>query len=88
MPRSRRPSAVLTIRVPLELERRLAHEAHRHRRTRSETARAILEAALDTTPEDDAATEARRQSRLASGRPSEREVMKFVAATADLRGWR
>jgi hypothetical protein len=78
---------VLTVRVPRALERRLAAEARRRRQTRSQTARALLEAALHdpaaTNPED----EARRQSRLASARESDAEVLDFIAHAADLRGW-
>ena len=80
-------STVLTIRVPLSLDRRLAREARRQRRTRSETARALLESALHDAPDEDPATEARRQSRLASRQASEKEALAFIADVADLRGW-
>jgi predicted transcriptional regulator len=82
------PSAVLTLRVPADLDRRLARQARRRRRTRSQIARAILESALQNAETDDTAVEARRQSLLASERPSEREAFEFIAATADLKGWR
>ena len=80
-------SSVLTIRVPASLDRRLAREAKRQRRTRSSVARSILERALGDLVVDPAA-EARRQSLLASRRRSERETMAFVAAAADVRGWK
>jgi predicted transcriptional regulator len=81
-------SAVLTIRVPPDLDRRLAREARRRRRTRSDLAREILQVALEGRPAEDPALEARRQSRLASGRPSDQEATEFIAAAADLKGWR
>ena len=82
------PSTVLTIRVSSDLGRRLAHAARTSRRTRSETARAILATALAGTAVEDPAAEARRQSRLASTRESDHDVLKFIATAADLRGWR
>jgi hypothetical protein len=81
------PSRVLTIRVPATLDRQLAREARRLRRTRSETARTLLEAALAGAPEEDPAAEARRQSRLASARASDKDALAFIVSTADLRGW-
>lgn len=87
MPRKTAVSSVLTLRVTPDLDRRLAQEARRRRRTRGETARTILEAALSGVV-DDPAAEARRQSLLVSGRASEREALRFVAASADRRGWR
>ena len=80
-------STVLTIRVPRALDHRLAREARKRRRTRSETARALLESALAGAPDEDPAEEARRQSRLASRQASEREALTFIADAADLRGW-
>ena len=80
---------MLTIRIAPELSRRLARLARTSRRTRSETARAILETALATGPAlEDPATEARRQSRLASEHASERDVLEFIATATDLRGWK
>ncbi len=87
---SRRParvSTVLTLRVTPDLNSRLAREAKRRRRTRSQTARALLESVLTTTAGDPAA-EARRQSRLASGRAADQDVLEFIASAADLRGWK
>lgn len=82
------PSTVLTIRVTPDLNRRLARAARTSRRTRSETARAILETALATgVAAEDPAAEARRQSLLAHTRKSERDVLKFITTAADLRGW-
>lgn len=82
-------SVVLTLRVTPDLDRRLARAARGSRRTRSETARAILETALATgAAVEDPAAEARRQSRLASRQASERDVLKFIATAADLRGWK
>ena len=81
-------STILTIRVPAALERKLAREARKRRRTRSETARVLLESALaDAEPWQDPVAEARRQSRLASERSSDKEVLAFIADAADLRGW-
>ena len=82
-------SVVLTLRVTPDLGRRLTRVARSRRRTRSETARAILETALATgVAAEDPAVEARRQSRLASRQASERDVLKFIATAADLRGWK
>lgn len=78
---------VLTIRVPRDVGRRLAREARRQRRTRSDVARRLLEAALSPEPVADPDAEARRQSRLAAERDAEMEVLEFVADAADLRGW-
>jgi predicted transcriptional regulator len=83
----REPSAVLSVRVTRELNRRLAMIARRRRQSRSEAARAILATALIGDAADPA-KEARRQSRLASRRVSEREVLEFIATAADVRGWR
>ena len=88
MSKPARGSSVLTIRVPVALSRRLAREARRLRRTRSEAARAILEAALAGSAVEDPAVEARRQSLLAATRESEHDVLEFVDSAADLKGWR
>jgi predicted transcriptional regulator len=77
MARLKTASAVLTIRVPSDLDRRLAREARRRRQTRSEVARSLLEAGLGTG-EPDQGAEARRQSLLASGRRSERDAIHFT----------
>lgn len=77
---------MLTIRVPAELERRLGREARRRRTTRSEVARAVLEAGLGAGAPD-LATEARRQSLLTSGR-RRRGDEAFWLAVADTAGWR
>ena len=81
-------STVLTIRVTPELSRRLARAARTSRRTRSETARTILETALAGAAVEDPAAEARRQSLFASARASEDDALDFITAAADLRGWR
>ena len=81
------PSHVLTIRVPRELDRRLAREARRRRMTRSAIAREILQSILTASPAVDPLAEARRQSLLARDRASERETLQFVLDTADLKGW-
>jgi predicted transcriptional regulator len=83
-----RTSTVLTIRVTPEISRRLARAARRSRRTRSETARALLATALAGDALEDPAAEARRQSLLASERASERDMLTFITTAADLRGWR
>ena len=82
-----KPSEVITIRVPRELGRRLAREARRQRRTRSDVARRLLDLALSSEPVEDPDAEARRQSRLAAERDSEMETLEFVVDAADLRGW-
>lgn len=87
MAKRRMPSAVLTVRVPRDVDRRLQHEARRLRKTRSDVARAILEAALTGTA-DDPAAEARRQSNLAAASLEEAEFLRFVTDAADLRGWK
>jgi predicted transcriptional regulator len=81
-------SMVLTIRVPRGVERRLAQEARRLRRTRSDVARTLLEAALAASPAGDPREEAHRQSALASTHNSDRDVLRFIVGTADLRGWK
>ena len=88
MPRTPEPTAVLTIRVPASLERRLARAARARRRTRSATARDLLEAALAQEPIVDPAAEAQRQSRLASAHESDADALAFIAAAADVRDWR
>jgi len=80
-------SAVLTVRITPDMDRRLAREARRRRRTRSELVRTILEAACAGAPEPDPAAEARRQSVLASARASEHDALAFIASAADLEGW-
>jgi antidote-toxin recognition MazE-like antitoxin len=87
MSRPKVDSAVLTIRVPATLDRRLAREARRLHKTRSQVARAILEAGLSPGGPD-AAAEARRQSLLVSRRRSDQETLRFIVDAADLRGWR
>jgi predicted transcriptional regulator len=81
------PSAVLTIRVSPDLNRRLNRAARARRRTRSEAARDILETALAAALPEDPSIEARRQSKLASRRPSERDTLAFIARAADIEGW-
>jgi predicted DNA-binding protein len=80
-------TAVLTIRIPSTLERRLVRAARRRHRTRSEVAREILEAGLQHA-EPDLDVEARRQSLLVSRRRSEQETLRVILEVADLRGWR
>jgi hypothetical protein len=87
MKKGARASTVLTLRVPQSLNRKLTQEARRQRRTRGETARALLAAALEDVKQEDPAIEARRQSRLASAQASERDTQAFIAGIADLRGW-
>jgi predicted transcriptional regulator len=87
MPRPR--STVVTLRVPEELDRRIAREARRRRRPKGAVVREALQAAFgEAGADDDPAREARRQSLLVSGRASEREALRFVEANADTRGWR
>jgi predicted transcriptional regulator len=87
MARPKRDTAVLTIRVPAAIDRRLAQEARRLRRTRSQVARDILEAGLSTNPVDPR-VEARRQSLLVSRRKSERDVLRFILDASDTSGWK
>jgi Protein of unknown function (DUF3018)/Ribbon-helix-helix protein, copG family len=82
-------SAVLTLRVSQELDRRIAREARRRRRTKSAVLREVLESAfVGNSPAEDPATEARRQSLLVSGRASEKDALRFIEGVADVRGWR
>ncbi len=82
-------STVVTIRLPVDLDRRIAREAVRRRRPKSALLRDALQRAFgDAAPADDPAREARRQSLLVSGRESEREALEFIEASADQRGWR
>jgi hypothetical protein len=87
MPRPKRETTILTVRVPAAIDRRLAREARRLRRTRSQVARDILEAALSADAADPRA-EARRQSLLVSRRRSERDVLRFIVDAADTSGWK
>jgi predicted transcriptional regulator len=87
VPDSTNVSAVLTVRLTRELERRLAREARRSRRSRSEMARAILEQHL-TGPAVDPHTEARRQSLLASAQDADRDTLDFIEHAGDPRGWK
>jgi hypothetical protein len=79
---------VLTIRVSPALSRRLDREARRRRRTRSETARAILEGVLHQTEPGDPDAGAPRQSILASSRTQEQDALDFVISVADFRDWK
>ena len=88
MAKTSRSSDVLTIRVPVDLGRRLAREAQRRRRTRSEIAREMLESAFEgRTAEEDRRVEARRQSLLVRDRESERDTLEWILDAADFRGW-
>ena len=80
-------SAILTVRLTPEVERKLAREARRSRRSRSEVARAILEAHL-TGAISDPDVEARRQSLLASAQDADRETLEFIEHAGDPRGWK
>lgn len=87
MPRRSARTAVLTIRVPASLIRRLAKAARARRRTRSAIARDLLETALSGSSVEDPIAEAHRQSRLASGRAADAEALAFIAAAADVSDW-
>jgi predicted transcriptional regulator len=88
MPTSER-STVLTLRVPPDLDRRIAHHARRTRRSKSAVLREALQHAFGGgQPPEDPGREARRQSLLVSGRASERDAVAFVEHAADRRGWR
>ena len=86
MATSSKATSVLTIRIPRSLDRRLSAEARRLRRTRSEAARAVLDAPL-TAESHDPVAEAHRQSLLASGQDADQDTLDFIAAVADDRGW-
>ena len=77
---------VLSIRVTADLDRRLTREARRRRLSRSAVARAALEAGLGQAGPD-LASEARRQSRLASRRGA-RADDDFWLRVADTAGWK
>jgi transcriptional regulator of met regulon len=82
-------SAVLTIRVPLDLDRRIAQAARRRKSTKSAVLREAISLAFAGGPApEDPAREARRQSLLVSGRPSEQEALDFLQHAADDLGWR
>jgi antidote-toxin recognition MazE-like antitoxin/ribbon-helix-helix CopG family protein len=79
----------VTLRVSQDLDRAIAREARRRRRTRSALLREILGRALEGgLAAPDPAAEARRQSLLVSRRASEREALDFVERVADRREWR
>jgi predicted transcriptional regulator len=85
----RQKSTIVTLRVPVDIERRIASEARRLRRSRSDIVRDALKAAFGgEATADAAAAEARRQSLLVSDRASERDALDFIEASADTRGWR
>jgi predicted transcriptional regulator len=88
MNRAEKTTAVLTIRIGTDLNRSLAREARRRRKTKSEVAREILAAGLGAEEGNLLAQEARRQSLLVSRRRSERETLELIEQTADTRGWR
>ena len=82
-------STVLTLRVPSELDLRVAQVARRRRRSKSAVLREALEQAFGSVaPPEDPAREARRRSLLVSGRASEREALAFLERAADVKGWR
>lgn len=82
-------TTVLTVRVPVDLDRRIARAARRRRSTKSALLREAIATAFGDAPEaDDPAREARRQSLLVSGRASERDVLDFVDHVADDERWR
>jgi hypothetical protein len=87
MPESTGVSVVVTVRLTQELERRLAREARRLRRSRSEVARAVLEAHF-AGPAVDPHAEARRQSLLASAQDADRDTLDFIEHAGDARGWK
>jgi hypothetical protein len=83
-----RAAAVLTVRVGADLDRSLAREARRRRKTKSELVREILAAELGGNRNRlGQEEEARRHSLLVSGRRSEREALDFIERAADTWGW-
>lgn len=82
-------SGLLTLRVPVDVERRIAQEARRRRATKSDVVREALEGAFGTgSTAVDLESEARRQSLLVSRRASERDALRFLERAADLKGWK
>lgn len=82
-------STVLTVRVPIDLDRRISQAARRRRSSKSALLREAIASAFGSLePSEDPAREARRQSLLVSGRASEREALEFVEHVADGTGWR
>jgi len=82
-------SRVLTVRVPVALDRLIERAARRVRGTKSAVMREALQSVFGgQRPPEDPATEARRQSLLVSGRASEREALEFVEHAADPEGWK
>lgn len=79
-------SSILTVRLTPEMSRRLAREARRTRRSRSEVAREIIETHL-AGPSVDPDADARRQSLLASAQDADRETLDFIEHAGDSRGW-
>lgn len=63
-------------------------EARQRRQHKSQVARDVLRERFELAGAPDAASEARRQSLLVSGRKSERDALAFVAAVTDGDGWR
>jgi hypothetical protein len=88
MARHKTDSTVLTLRVPARVNRYLTREARRRRQTRSDIARGILQDRVEGSREADYLAEARRQSLLVSKRRSERDIVAFLDAVADRRGWK
>jgi predicted transcriptional regulator len=82
-------SVVLTIRVPVDLDRRIGRAARRRKSTKSALLREALGQAFGAEPPPaDPAREARRQSLLVSQRTSERDAVDFIDHAADDLGWR
>lgn len=79
-------SAVLTIRVPASLERRIARVARQRKATKATVLREVIDREFGGARLSPA-EELRRQSLLVSGLPSEQEVMDFIGAVADETGW-
>ena len=81
-------STVLTIRVPADLDRRIARAARKRRSTKSAVLREAIASAFGETPKPaDPVRQARRQSVLVGGRASERDTLDFIDRVADGKGW-
>jgi hypothetical protein len=87
MKKSSDSATVLTIRLSKVFDRKLAQEARRLGKTRSETARVLLESALQGTADAEPAAETRRQPPLASQRESGKEALTFIVSATSFRGW-
>ena len=76
--------SVFGIRLEEDLDLKLTAIARQRGLTKSDLVREAISRYLN---ENELATEARRQSLLASSQKEEEDVMEFIEHTADLQGW-